>query len=366
MRKKVLASFCALVVTGVLSGQAAAFEVKPSGRLHWDYATHEEDARALDDKDMVRRARLGLEGRFDANWKFELAYEFANDGEFDDGEFKDVYIKYSGWNAGAITAGQFKVPFGLERQMSSNNHPFIERALPSDVFSQSRRVGVGFDTGGKSYTLALMGYGSSIDGDEGDGVAARATFSPIHNDNNLLHLGIAGAADKLDERPNFRTYPESRPTDFRFVRTGRLDDVDRVNQLGLELAWQTGPFTAQTEWMQADVKRTGGAEDVQLGGWYVSGSWIMTGETRGYKDGSFRSIKPSRASGAWELTARYSEADLNDLDIEGGRQRNTTLGVNWYAKDYVRVMLNYIQVDSDRRGVSDDPRILLLRAQLSF
>lgn len=366
MRKKILAASCALIVGGAVSGQAGAFEVKPAGRLHWDYATHNEDIRPLEDRDMARRARLGLEGRFDENWKFELAYEFVNDGEFEDGEFKDVYIKYSGWKAGAITAGQFKVPFGFERQISSNNHPFIERALPSEVFSQSRRAGIGFDTGGNNYTLGLMGYGSSIDGDEGSGVAARATFAPVHSGNNLLHLGIAAAADKLDERPNFRTYPESRPTDFRFVRTGDLADVDGVNQLGLELAWQAGPFSAQTEWMQADVKRTGGARDAQLVGWYVSGSWIVTGETRGYKDGRFRDIKPGRRSGAWELNARYSEVNLNDADVRGGRQRNTTLGVNWYAQEYVRVMLNYILVDSDRRGVSDDPQILLLRAQLSF
>lgn len=367
MKKKILAAVsCALIATGAFSGQANAFVIEPKGRLHWDYASHEEDVRPLDDESMVRRARLGVEGQFNEHWEFEIAHEFTKDGEFEEGEFKDVYIEYSGWNFGTLTAGQFKVPFGFERQMSSNIHPFIERALPSDVFSQSRRVGLGYGTGSKYYTFALMGYGSSIDGDEGDGVAARYTYAPINDGDDLLHLGIAVASDKLNERPNFRTYPESRPTDYRFVRTGNVDGVDRVNQLGLEFAWQAGPFSTQAEWMQADVQRDSPAPDVTLDGWYLSGSWILTGETRGYKDGRFRDIDPANSSGAWEFNARYSEVNLNDQDVEGGRERNTTLGLNWYAQKYVRFMLNYILVDSDRRGMSDDPRILLFRAQLAF
>ena len=366
MQKKILAACCAAIATGILSGHASALELEPNGRLHWDYASHEEDVRTLEDDDFVRRARLGLEGSLNEHWAFEVAYEFTNDGEFEEGEFKDAYIEYSGWDLGTITAGQFKVPFGFERQLSSNSHPFIERALPSDVFSQSRRVGLGFGTGSKYYTFALMGYGASIDGDEGDGVAARYTYAPINDGDDLLHLGVAVASDKLDERPNFRAYPESRPTDHRFVRTGRLDDVERVNQLGLEFAWQKGPFSTQAEWMRADVQRENGASDAELDGWYASASWILTGEARGYKNGRFRDIDPSRRSGAWELNARYSEVNLDDQDMEGGRQNNTTIGINWYAQKYARVMLNYIMVDSERRGESDDPRILLLRAQLSF
>ena len=47
-------------------------------------------------------------------------------------------------------------------------------------------------------------------------------------------------------------------------------------------------------------------------------------------------------------------------------ERNLTFGLNWYANKYARVMLNYIKVNSDRRGVSDNPRILEVRLQLSF
>ncbi len=361
MRKIILAAQCALILGGMWSAQANAFEITPKGKLQLDHAFHEEDVRDLTDRGIVRRAELGFEGKFNPDWSFELVYDFA-----DDGEFKDAYIEYGGWKLGDIRAGQFKVPFGLERQTSSSDILFIERALPTEVFAPSRRLGVGFSREEKNYTFSVMGFDSSIDADESKGAGARLTFAPINSDNSVVHLCIAGVTEEINDTVRLRTYPESRPTDVRFVSTGRLEEVDRVNTVGLELAWKSGPFSAQAEWMGANVDFSAGNSDESFNGWYVAGSWILTGETRKYKNGRFRAIDPSRNIGAWELAARYSTVDLDNTPIEGGRQRNATVGLNWYAKKFVRISANYIKVNSDRRGVSDNPDIFLVRGQLAF
>lgn len=350
-----------LAVCAVVAPPAAgAFELTPGARLHLDQAWHDADTEPLDDDFLVRRAAVGVDGKFNDDWSFEAGYDFA-----DDGEFKDVYLQYEGWKAGAIAAGQFKVPFGLEELTSSNNTMFIERALPGDAFGMSRRLGIGFGKSGERYTFAAMGFDRTIDEDAGRGAGARVTLTPIDADGSLLHLGAAVTTERPQGEVKFRARPESRPTDTRFVKTGGLDDVSRVNQLGLELAWQRGPFTAQAEWMGAKAERRANP-DASFDGWYVAASWMLSGEQRRYKNGAFKGLDAGGSYGAWELTARYSHVDLDDGPVRGGRESNVTLGVNWYGGEHWRIMANVVKVRSDRRGVGDDPAILLVRTQLTF
>lgn len=365
----------AVIASLLLAASSAlyAVEIKPRGRVHLDYAAHDEDASRLGDGFRVRRARLGLSGSVDEDWSFKVEYDFA-EGSTD---AKDVYLSYTGWEAGELVIGQSKVPFGLEELTSSNDITMIERSLATGAFAQSRRVGIGFQTAGGNWNLSLMGFGQPIgsdvrssSADEGLGVGGRFVFNPLHTESSVVHLGIGvaseGPADGDAETVRFRARPESRPTGVRLVDTGTIGSVDRINRLGLEAAWRSGPLSVHGEWMQADVSRKAGEPDLDFSGWYVSGSWVLTGESRGYRNGVFKGVTPSGPRGAWELTARYSDLDLDDVTIAGGEQRNVSLGVNWYANAHVRFMANYIDVQSDRQGVSDDPGIFLMRAQVSF
>lgn len=350
-----------------LADEAAAVELKPTARLHLDYAAHDADVEPLHDDWMVRRAVIGLEGKFNDDWEFEIGYNLDDDGRLKpaDGGFRDVTLSYEGWAAGAITVGQFKTPFGLEELTSSNNGSFIERALPVDAFAPSRRMGVGFNRHGDNYTVAAMVFGASIDGDDrGRGAGARFTTAPIHTADTVLHLGIAAVTEKPRSKVDFDTAPESRVADVDLVNTGRIGDVGRINRIGLEGAWRSGPLSLQAEWMQAAVQRNAGRTNATLDGWYLGGSWVLTGESRPYKNGEFKGIKPRGAGGAWELTARYSRINLDDSGVRGGKEHNFTAGLNYTLNEHLRIMLNYIQVHSQRRGQADDPNILLLRAQI--
>lgn len=46
--------------------------------------------------------------------------------------------------------------------------------------------------------------------------------------------------------------------------------------------------------------------------------------------------------GAWQVAARWSNLSLSDKDIQGGRQENTTLGLNWYWTPYSKVVFNAV------------------------
>lgn len=353
-----------LLAAAVLAAKAptaGAFELTPTGRLHLDYAKHQDDTAPFDSRFLVRRAQLGLEAKFDDNWSAKVVYEFASGGSL-----KDAYLRFDGWKAGKITIGQSKVPFGLEQLVSTNDITFLERSLPSDAFTLSRRKGLSFQSAGANHTFAAMVFGSSVGGSEAGGAVARITFAPVNHDDSLLHFGLAATSERARGNFSFSARPEALPTDPKLVRTGTINDVSRVNRLGLEVAWKQGPFSIQSELLRAHLVRDNSRPDLDFHGWYVGGSWVLTGESRQYKDGAFKGIVPGKPGGAWELTARYSRVDLNDAPVTGGSEHNLTLGLNWYANENARVMLNYIKVNSDRRGISDNPRILDLRLQLSF
>ncbi|MCC7042152.1 MAG: hypothetical protein IT516_17750 [Burkholderiales bacterium] len=362
---------CAAVCVALtlpLTLPAAAVEFTPHGRVHLDYGAHDDDVAPMHDGFLLRRARLGFDAKFDADWSAEIAYDFvdAHDDGFHAG-FKDVVLRYEGWKAADLSVGQFKLPFGLEALMSSNNSSFAEPALPTNAFAPSRRLGIGAHATRPRHTLAAMAFGPSIDGDDtGLGVAARLTATPIAADGHRLHLGIAAVAEWPHDPVKFSAWPESRVPDVKFVKTASLDHVRRIDRIGLEAAWQSGPVLVQAEWMRAALDRNQGDADAVLTGGYVAASWIVTGEARTYRNGVFKSVPIGRPEGTVELTARFSRVDLDDGSVRGGTEDNLTVGLVYYANRHLRLIANAIKVNSARRGKTDDPNLLVIRMQLAF
>ena len=97
--------------------------------------------------------------------------------------------------------------------------------------------------------------------------------------------------------------------------------------------------------------------DLEMDGFYLQAAYTLTGETRGYKAGSgaFAAIKPKNEGGAWEVVARYEDAevDIPGRSLSADLER-MVLGVNWYVNKNVKFMLNY--VDSEMDGCSGGTR----------
>lgn len=360
----------ALAAVIAVATTPAEAQPTPRGRIHLDYASYSDDVASLNDGFRVRRARIGLRGTHGDTWSYLTEVDLAENGV----DYKDMWLGYDGIGNGRLRVGQFKVPFSLEELTSSNNITFMERALPN-VFSLSRRIGAGWDTSSDRYSVALMGFGQAIGdgdgGDEGLGFGGRVTVLPFRNDNGLLHLGFAAAVyepeHSNDQTFRFRQRPESRPDGTRLIDTGVITDADDATAYGAEILWMRGPASVQAEYMATKVSRTNGLPNIDFDGWYVSLSYFLTGESRSYSGGvpGGPSIRNAER-GAWEIVLRLSNTNLDDAPVLGGEMENLTFGVNWYPRSNVRFMFNYIDVDSTRAGVEDDPSIFQMRAQVSF
>lgn len=352
----------AIVLASMTAAPTWAADLDFGGRLMLDAAWFDSDTSDQENDTEVRRGRLFVSGDVHEDWGFKVQYDFAGG----DVSAKDVYLQHK---PTGIKIGQFKAPFSLEEMISSNHITFLERAMPN-ILATSRRLGIGWSTSGDNYTLAAALYDREMDdGEEGPGVGARATYTPMRNEQDLLHVGasvaIEGPANAAADTSRFRARPEAHLAS-RLIDTGTLSDVDQVTKFGLEGAWVRGPLSLQAEYIAGTASRDNGQPDFDLSGYYLYASYFLAGDSRPYRNGAFGRVKPVAASGAWELALRYSSMDLNDGTVQGGEEDNVTVGVNYYATSHVRFMANYVFVDSSRGGIDDDPGIFQVRAQINF
>ncbi len=351
--------------------------VKIGGRIMVDAATYSEDINRHNDGTEIRRARLFAKGNLGEAWGYKLQYDFTASGL---SGIQDAYLDYKGSDNFKVRLGHFKEPFSLQNITSSKYVLFTERGLPY-VFTEGRNVGLQLSTAGKNWSAFGGVFGDGRDGagsdnDEGMGFSGRFIFNPYKTDNSVVHLGLSashretGSVDTL----RFRERPESHLTDTRLVDTGTFD-AESYSRFVAEAAFVHGPFHAQGEYYHTNVEREiAGNPDLDFSGFYVEGSWMLTGESMNYKkSGSFSRLSPDRAVGkggigAWQVALRYSDLDLSDGDVFGGEINNFTLGLNWYATEYIRFSANYVNVLEVDGGPAsgDEPEAVNVRAQLEF
>ena len=245
---------------------------------------------------------------------------------------------------------------------------------------------------------------SSLDNDGWIG-AARLVYAPkalggqLHFGLNYQHRdfasNIAGgtssgiAMPSTNQLARYRARPNSQLTDVRFIDTGNFaahgDDI-----FGLEASaiFKGLYFSSEAQWVKTRAYRAGdkasGADAFSGGnlavvptsnpgffGAYGEVGYFLTGETRGYKrgDGIWARTKvlnplSKGGSGAFQIAARFEHVDLNSDALiagptndftagtstlaaatsrlaRGGVQNSYMLGLNWYASDYVRFLINY-------------------------
>ncbi|MEX2516498.1 MAG: OprO/OprP family phosphate-selective porin [Gammaproteobacteria bacterium] len=353
------------------------------GRIMADYAIYDNDASnagvepALSDGHEIRRARLNMSGKFYDTWGMKLQVDFAGN----DVSLKDAYIDYSGFDNFKIKVGNFKEPFSLEELTSSKYLTFMERSTPVNAFAPGRNLGIaGYTSFADQVTLSGGVFGDGVESDGGDdgtsyGVTGRVTFSPIHEAGRVVHLGAAVSQRNTnsDNTVRFRDRFETHVSGTRLVDTTNLTNTDDVTRFGLEAAGVWDRLSLQGEYIMADVSRKDGSPDVDFDGYYLTGSFFLTEDTRPYKfgGGSFDKVSPSSTVGkggigAWEVGLRYSSVDLSDGLVDGGDQDILTLGLNWYATKNIRFMGNYVTVLDHTGGnfPGAEPAAFQARAQV--
>lgn len=357
-----------------------SFSFQPFGRIHTDAAFFDDDKVDHPDGVSIRRARIGFKGKVAEDFKYKIEMDFGKESL----SFKDTYLAYSGGDAGTIKLGHFKPFLGLEELTSSNNVTFIERSSPISAFTAGRKIGLAYGVGDKDWSFNLGAFNDTVSvtssDDEAWSLSSRATYAPVAKKGRVVHLGASAnyrVPDASTDSARFRARAENNNASVRSVDTGTISSVDNVIAYGLEAAAVYDGLSLQGEYLAANTDIDGGGS-ADFDGYYAQASWLLTGESRPYKAkaGKFGSIKPTNpfnskgGTGAWELALRYSNLDLNNSSagITGGEMNNLTAGVNWYVNNYIRLMANYIMVDTDQSATTadDDPNIALLRAQLVF
>jgi len=348
----------------------------------------------------LRRGRLSLSGTVMRDWDYKFEADFAGTtqgGTTNTVTVTDAFVRYNGFAPVSLTAGNFKVPYGLEEVSSAKYLTFMERGLPF-AFTNLRLLGGMVGANGDNWTAAAGAFGDGITAQNGDDEgmtgAARVTFAPILKPGQVLHLGISGqvrgpadnSTSPFKETLQFRSKPESdiisdaltastalsKKVNGRMVffgrSSGRLVDtgsiggsVNYADMGNFEAAGVYGPFSLQGEYMLVNVDRDVGG-DLSFGGYYLYGSLFLTDDSRNYLGGkgTFDVIQPKRPFqlrgdgwGAWEVALRVSGIDLNDKEIQGGDEEDLTAALNWYPNSFVRLSANYVKVLGLNGGAHD-------------
>jgi len=332
----------------------------------------------LHDDDAMRRREFGM------TLKKKDVYDLSVGMDFLTNTWLDAALRVEtkallGTDVGRVRVGYFKTPVGFEANSASRATSLMETASATQAIYEGRRTGVEWSLARPDYGVsAAYFFGNDVHGDNpGTTAAGRAYWLPVHDGGRTLHLGVSasvenphgstnGRGDHHDPDSRFRARPEAGLTDVRLVDSGKLGPTDRIVRSGLEGLWIDGQWSLQGEYLRGTSQREAGLRDYTAQGGYVTGSWVVTGETRPYSGGNVGNVKPANAYGAVELLARYGDLDLNDAGILGGHQRDVTFGANWYLTSHFKFQANYVHVLDEKRTAYSATDEMQLRAQVQF
>ena len=349
------------------------------------------------------------------------------------GGIRDAFIAATYFNPLVFQVGNFYEPFSLERTQTKTSSEFVERAMPVDALTPSRHIGLAAFTMGPMWSIKAGIFTTSVEdkalaplagGNQYWDAAGRVTFDPIRTPDSLVHLGASIRYERPNDatsgsnnrvlQPGLNVDTEANVLNENLLGTQPLDCAytvlgenctKNVLDYGFEGAAVYGPFSIQGEYIGANYNRdaglieflkTPGAASLNFSGYYAFASWFLTGESRATtyrmdyrRPGTFGQLEPLNpvsegGLGAWEFATRISELNLNSggflvyqgrsvpSNIQGGRETDLTLGLNWYPQIGIRFMADYVRVLQlaapynalTYNGIH--PNIFVMRAQVNW
>ena len=276
----------------------------------------------------------------------------------------------------SVKIGRQATPFSLEILTSGGNLQFMERALKTFDIGNQGGVTIAGATDDERLTWTLGVFSDAVFGGSGVIVASRTTGLPVYEDGGsfLLHLELgarfvspSGATQEFQGRPATNVGPY-------FIDTGAFV-APTTWEVDAALLLITGPVSVQAEILDAiSLSSQGG--DPNLWGWYVTASWLPTGETRPYNTRTAVPgyVVPQSKWGALELAARYFVIDLNGGALTGGVMRDVQVGASWFigklfswsTDQMFRIDVNYGHVWLDRFGTVGNSDVIGFRLQASI
>lgn len=342
-------------------------------RMKIELDWREFDPKLPEDTFENQTRRLGLKGELTRHVEYEMEREIRKDGEW-----KDVYAIWRTFDIVRVQVGRFKVPFSVEQLTGKTSTDFAYRSIAVSTIPPARDTGA-MASGrffGRDLTYEVGVFKGDGDNgrlrepqfvladerreDVGPSVAARVTGTPLRPfvRGRLRSLRLGGAYGTASVPEGLNSLRGRSVYGYSFFAPVYVKG--RRHRVGAELQWTPGPFGIKAEWMQSREGRKGqGNRDQDLSafvgtGWYVGGTWIVTGESKS------EDIEPRRplfrgGIGALELAVRYDELGFRSAGGEGPAFANPradlllanadhvwTVGVNWFPNRWVKVLANAI------------------------
>jgi phosphate-selective porin OprO and OprP len=363
-----------------------------------------------------RRAFFGVEGKAFSDFWYELRFNGGGSGGGESTALSIARIAYTGIPHLRINVGVIEPGFTLEGTTSSGQLMFMERPSIDTIATGTygggdgrRGIEVAYQyenlllpgdnlvvsaayTGNK--VAGTTGHGNK--GDEPTQALGRMSYRFWSDGDSRAVLGFNAAQAntiKTAATISLGDAPEITVDNTKLITTGSI--AARHSTLyGFDLSANIDNFYlagAYTKYSIDRLSTSNGGGHPNFSGWYVEGSWILTGETKTYavnatnnEAGGWGGPKVatpfSLEGGSWgalELVARYSDTDLNwneDLKtgVAGGEQKIATIGLNWYLNNVVRLGLydEIVSIDKHKAVAStvkygQDMNIIGLRLQFS-
>jgi phosphate-selective porin OprO/OprP len=307
----------------------------------------------------LRNGRIQFTYDFPAGWEAKLQVNAEADSDGSDVDLGSAYLRYTNWSIAEITLGRMKEPLGMERNTRSSRVVTIENSMMTTSFTPRKNWGVRLNNATKRRTWSLAATVEDNNDNDDQGykedepiaLTGRFTLAPIHEKEQTLQFGISGSWRDWNENTfQIRNRAEVFSAD-NVVRSAEFA-ADNQTVIGLEAAWSRNSLLIQSEYMATRVEEVNGA-DWDYDGYYFTASYILTGEHRKLNKGKLGTVKPKGSSGAWEVESRYSYINLQDKGL-GAEASITTVGLNYYYRDDIKIMLAYLYPDIAGDVTSDD------------
>ena len=194
-------------------------EIALTGRMHFDYRATDVDDDALDNSDTddydvdsksmsdefeMRRARIGLKGKLDGVWKYDVVLNGVGKSS---NVLDTASLTFAAMKPFQIQFGRFKQAFNLEGLTSSNDIDFNERSFINQI-SPHKKLGIaikGEPTKGMTYMLTKYQEGwVTNDVENENNYSGRLTYdyaSANKIKDSIFHVGISGFTEDYSATP---------------------------------------------------------------------------------------------------------------------------------------------------------------------
>ena len=286
------------------------------------------------------RARIGAVGNVPYDISYYLMMEFGP-MKTDSPYLLDAFITYTRFGDKAkISFGQFKQPFGMERNTACSGLHTVNRSKVTETLAMDRDMGVMLlgQLGEKfNYNLALMnGTGiNTEDNNRGKDIVGRVSYAP-------LDLVTVGSGFRYGEAPNSDSGIETDDKFTRFSADFTVDYREFIFQGEYIYGKDEGSYT------------TGGG---------CSPEPLMTHTGSIERQGFFLTALYETK---WNLQPVYKyELYDPDMDMEVDIMHYHTIGFNYFINEWTRIQVNYVR-GIEEKVPADDNDAFFIQMQVKF